>query len=161
SRLAAKLLDSRDHALSGNAGNRRLAGRVDVQNEDAVGVRESGTEFFEQIGGSRIAVRLEDHVDRFELTLPRRSQRCASVRWVMAVVGDHADVGKPAAQLETPVNALKALQALPDQVRRNVQAHTHAHGGGGIQHVVMAGNLEVEVAQAPSLIVHLKMGNVL
>src|SRR5262249_10232665 len=101
SRFAAQFLDGFHNAFSSDTRNRWLAGRVDVENEDAVGVGESGAELLQQVAGAGVAVRLEDYMNTLEGALARRSQRGANLRGMMAVVVDHADVGDPTSQLET------------------------------------------------------------
>src|SRR5260370_27265772 len=139
--------NGRDHALSGDAGNGRLAGGVDIEHADGVGVRECGAEFVEQVAGARVAMRLEDHVDALESALPRRRKGRTNLRGMMAVVVNHADAVHRALELKAPVHAAEFFESFADFVRRNVQPYAYRDRSRSVQHIVVSGNLQMEIAQ--------------
>src|SRR5215510_40368 len=83
--------DRRHQRLAVGAGDRRLAGRIDVGDDHDVGVVEAGRELHEQVVQPRVAVRLHygDHLAVRRLA--RGAQHRRNLDRVMAVVVEHRD----------------------------------------------------------------------
>src|SRR5258708_33683326 len=118
-------LDGFGDAFAGDPCDGRLAGRVDIEHADGVGVRECCAEFFQQVARAGVAMRLEDCVDALESTLARCRESGADLRGMMAVIVNHADAGGRALELEAAINAAKVFQGLADLVERNIKAYSH------------------------------------
>src|SRR5262249_33884857 len=142
--LAAALLNRRHHAFAGHSGNGRFAGRINIQDENAVGIGEGGAEFVKQVTRASVAVWLGDDVDALETALPSSSQGGANLGGMVAVIVNHAYAGGVSTQLETTIHTAETLQTVTNQIGGNVQPHAHRHGGGGIQHVVSARDVQME-----------------
>ena len=117
--------------------------------EHGIGIAERGGEFIEQQLRARVAVRLKDDVDLAEAALPRRRQRGANLGGMMAVVVDHGDAVGAALELEAAIHAVEVGQAFADLVDRNVQSNADGDGGSGVAHVVLAGNVQLEIRPGP------------
>src|SRR5262245_66468687 len=90
--LAAKFLNCGNHAFPIDTWNRRLAGRVNIENNDAIGVGKGRSELFQEVAGAGIALRLEDNVDSLESALARRFERSADLSGEMSIIVAHADI---------------------------------------------------------------------
>src|SRR5437588_604122 len=141
------MLNGRRQPFAADAGNGWFAGRIYIEHQNCVGIRERFSEFVHEIAGAGIAMRLEDDMDAVESALAGSSQGGANLSGMMAVVVNHGNAGGLAFELETAVNAAKALQRLADAISINVEADAHGYGSGGIQHIVMAGHLQMKITQ--------------
>ena len=133
--------------LGGDAGDRLFAGGVDGQDDDCVGVAECGAELFEQIAGAGVAVRLEDDMDAFVSALARGSERGANFRGMVAVVVDDGDAAGLTTLLEATVDAAETAEAFGDFFGRDFELVRDGYGGGGVEHVVAAGHVQIERAE--------------
>ena len=82
----------------------------------------------------------------------------ANLGGVVAVVVDDGDAAGLAAQLEAAVDAAKMVEALGDFVGGNFKLVGDGDGGGGVEHVVAAGDVEFEGTERSGSGVHLKAG---
>src|SRR5262249_1267632 len=145
--MTAGLLDLGHHGFAANAGNGRLAGGIDVENDNAIGCGESRTEIREQVAGAGVAMRLKDNMNTIEAALPRGSQRGANLGGMGAIVGDHAHPGGASAKLEGAINPAEALQAFAYARRIDVQPDPNRHGRRGVKYVVGSRDLQVKIPQ--------------
>ena len=90
--------------------NRPFAGGVDIEHEERVGVVERRSEFFHQVAGSRVAMRLEDDVNLAECALAGGRERSFDFGRMMAVVVDNADACDASPELKTAVDAAELVE---------------------------------------------------
>ncbi len=147
-------LDGFGDAFAGDPCDGRLAGCVDIEHADGVGVRERCAEFFQQVARAGIAMRLEDCVDTLESALARCRESGADLRGMMAVIVNHADAGGRALELEAAINAAKVFQSFADLIGSNIQTNTDGDRGRGVQHVVVARDLKMKAAQRFAAVLH-------
>src|SRR5580692_7767508 len=74
-------------------------------------------------------------------------ERGANFGGVMAVIVDHGHAARLTAVLEAPVDAAKILEPLGDLFRRYFKLPGDRDGGRGVEHIVPAGNLQLEGAE--------------
>ena len=85
---------------------------------------------------------LEDDVDLAVSALPRGGQRGANFGGMMAVVVDHADAGSLSLATGSGGRRRESSPARCESGRADVKADADGDRGGGIQHVVHAGNMQ-------------------
>jgi hypothetical protein len=126
-----------------------LAGRVDVGDDHGVGVVEARAELGHQVAQAGVAVRL-DHGD--DLAVRRHGagglQHGGDLDRVVAVVVDHADAVGDARGGEAALDPAEAGQAGADRLGVDAELARHGHGGGGVQHVVVAGHRHLQAVIA-------------
>src|SRR5258708_13159981 len=120
-------LDGFGDAFAGDPCDGRLAGRVDIEHADGVGVRECCAEFFQQVARAGIAMRLEDCVDTLESALARCCESGEDLRGMMAVIVNHADAGGRALELDAPITAPKAFPGPPHLSHTKTQAYSYRY----------------------------------
>src|SRR3954447_23450804 len=98
--------------------------------------------------GAAITMRLEQHVDAPESTVPRAIQGSADFRGVMSVIVHYRDSALAAAQLKTPVHTAKSGQRFAGGFRADLAVHRHCDRSHGVEHVVAARKVQLEVAKA-------------
>src|SRR5215831_3535387 len=113
--LAAARLDHGHYAFAGHAGKGRFAGWINIQDENAIRIAESGAEFFQQIARTGVAMGLENDVDAPEAALPRGGQSGADFRGMVSVIVNHAYSGSMPAQLEAAVHATEIFESLANE----------------------------------------------
>src|SRR5579859_1195693 len=96
-------------------------------------------------------------MNALEPALAGRRQGGANFRGMVAVVVDHADFGGAAAKLKAAVDAAEVLQRLAYALGSDIKPDAHGHGCRSVQHVVTAGNAQVEIAQRLAPVLHGKM----
>ena len=110
-RIHALAMDPLYQRLGRDAGNRLLAGRVDIQHLHRRRIVEGVHKFLHQIARSRVAVRLEDHMHPAVPAFLRRPQRRANLRRMVPVIVHHRHPAHAALHLEAPVDSAKRLQS--------------------------------------------------
>src|SRR5712672_2048477 len=140
--LVAGFADGIGQRFAGYARDGRLAGSVDVGDNQNVGLVERAREFVPEMLRARVAVRLEKHQETIELADARGFQGGADLGRVMAVVVDHGNVVDRAFNVEAPTNAGKFAQAFANQFGGNVEIERDRGGGSGVAHVVDARGME-------------------
>src|SRR4051812_17827366 len=98
---------------------------------------ERCAELLQQIARAREPVRLKKHMDALESALARGGKRGPDLSWMVAVIVNHADIGRPAFELEAPVDTAKVLQGLTDALWFNIQPYANSHGGCSIEHIMI------------------------
>ena len=106
-----------------DAGDRRLAGRIDFGDDDRVGIIEAGAEFLEQRLQPGEAMRLHHGDDLAIGGFPRRPQHGRDFDRVMAVIVDDGDAVPFAGLGEAPLDAAEAGDRLADGRRRTDRVH--------------------------------------
>src|SRR6516165_166229 len=101
-------------------------------------------------------MRLEDDVDAAKAALPGCGQRGADLCRVVPVVVDDRDSTRAPFELEATIDAPIACQSLTDTFDGNVETKSDSDGGGGVAHVVLAGNMQVEFAQVATAVINLE-----
>ena len=102
-------------------------------------------------------MRLKYHVDFAEAALARRRQSGSNLSRMMAVVINHADPGRLAAQLEAPVYAAKVFQRPANVIGPDIETDSDRNRRRRIQHIVHAGHMQAEFAQVAFAVSHAKM----
>src|SRR5207302_1552608 len=94
----------------GNACNRLLAGRIDIEHKHGVCVRKSIGELLQQRLRAGIAVRLEYNVYLSVVTLPRSGKSRLDLGGMMPVIVNDGHPCCMPAQLESPIHPPEAVQ---------------------------------------------------
>src|SRR6267142_722440 len=140
-------------SLAGYARDWRLAGGVNIGDNQNVGLVESAREFVPEMLRARVAVRLEEHQKAIELADARGFQGGPDLRGVVAVVVNHGNVVDGASNVEASTNAGKFAQAFANQFGGNVEIERDRGGGGGVAHIVDARRMEeLENAEIVTLV---------
>ena len=129
-----------------DAGDRILAGGVDVGQHDVIGAGQRRTERVHQRRRPRVAVRLERDDDAAVERARRREHRRDLGR-VMAVVVDDQNAVRLAAHLEAPLGAAELLQARGDPLERQAELQADRDGGQRVLQVVPAGHVQRQRAE--------------
>ena len=141
-----------------DAGDRFFAGGVDVEQVKLVGISEGCGELGHQVAGAGVAVRLEEDVDAGEAAVAGGAEGGEDLGGVVAVVVDDGDVVDDAFDLEAAVDATEGGEAGGDLVGRDAELDADGDGGGGVEDVVAAGDMELEGAEEQAAIVDLEAG---
>ena len=115
-------LDAAGQVFCGYAGDGLLAGGVDGQHDDGIGIAECATELVHEIESAGIPVGLEDDVDSAVAALAGGGEGGANLGGMVAVVVDDGDAARRAAKLKAPVDAAKVAEALGNLIRRELRA---------------------------------------
>src|ERR1035437_5183484 len=137
-------LDAAGQPLRRHAGDGLLAGGVDGQDDDGVCISKCATELVEEVQGARVPVGLEDDVDAPVAAFAGSGQGGANLSRMVAVVVHHGDAAHLAALLEAPVHAAKVMEPLGDLVCGNLELVGNGHRGGGVEHVVATGYVQLK-----------------
>src|SRR5262245_62734504 len=105
--------------LTGDACHRRLAGGVDLGEQQQVGVVERAEEVVEEIARARVAMRLKHYQEPACEALARSTQRGPDLLRVVSVVVDHQDATLLATHLEATVDAAELLERVRRQPPRD------------------------------------------
>src|SRR5882724_5389537 len=108
------LADGGNERVAGNAWDRRFAGRIDVREDEQVGLIECAAEFVPEMLCARVAMRLKEHEQTVKLASASGFERGANFRRVMAVVVDYGDVVHCAFYVEAAPDASEIRQSLAD-----------------------------------------------
>src|SRR6266404_2268778 len=119
-----------------HAFNGLLAGGIDIEYEDRVGVGEGSGEVVHQIAGPRVAVRLEDDVHAMESALASGSESGANLGRMVSVVVNHADAGGLTPKLEATVHAAEVIECGADVVGRDIEGGAYRNCRCRIQNVM-------------------------
>src|SRR5215475_10090937 len=111
--------------FAGDARDCRLAGRVNLEQLQGVGILEGGREVVHQIAGAGVAVWLKDHMHPFETTLAGGFEGGPNLGGMMPVIVDHANAGSFSPQLKATIDATKILQTCANVVGRNIKSDAH------------------------------------
>src|SRR5262249_31535992 len=133
--------------LSRDSLDRLLAGGVDVQHDQRIGICEGRGEFIHQVASPGVAMRLEDDVNLEVSALARSSQRGTNFRWVMCVIVDDGYADSLTAKLETTVNAAESLKRFTDIGHGNIESNTDGNSSARVESVVQPRDVQVEFAE--------------
>ena len=89
-------------------------------------------------------MRLEDDMDAPVTAFTGGGQGSANLGGMVAVVVDHRDAARRAAQLKAPVHAAKVAEAHGDLAAGNSKLVGNGDGGRGIEHVVMSRDIQLK-----------------
>ena len=149
----AILLHGVHDGLAGDAGNRQLAGGVDIGYEKFVHILQHSAEVIAQQLGARIAVRLEENHQTVRLQALGCLHCGGNFRGVVPVVVHNAVVAGKVFGFETAACAGEGGQTAGYACE--ISAHLQRGCGGcqGVEHVVAAGNTELHSAELFALVV--------
>src|SRR5262245_29475880 len=105
--LMTSFADRAGERFAGDSRYWRLAGCVDIGQDQDVGLVEGATEFVPEMLGARIAVRLEEDQQAVKFAAARSLKRGADFRWMVAIVVDDGDVVHRALDVKTPAHSAK------------------------------------------------------
>src|SRR5579859_2866035 len=91
-------------------------------------------------------MRLEDDVNLVESALPRSGQGGANLGGMMTVIVHHGDSVNFAFELKATIYAAKLLEGFCNFLRRDIKSNTSGDGSSGIEHIVLPGNVQIELA---------------
>ena len=140
--------------LAGYARNRRFAGSIDVQQHKRIRILERGRKLLHQQLRAAVTMRLKNDVYALESALAGGGERRPDLSWMVAIVIDHSDTVRAPLGLKAAIHTVELLQGFADAVDRNVQSHSHGHGGGCIEHVVRARHAQAKLSQVGATIVN-------
>src|SRR5215472_3732240 len=103
-------LESLVERIAAHARDRSLAGRVDLGEEQQVGVVEGAEEVVEEVARAGEPVRLERHQQPAREPLAGGAQRGADLLRMVTVVVHHENATLLAPYLEAPMNAAELLE---------------------------------------------------
>src|SRR6266404_1125132 len=106
------LANSGNKGFAGDARDRRFAGRIDVREDEQVGLIEGAAELIPEMLRARIAMRLEKNQQAVKLTAASSFERGANLRRVVTVVVDYRDLVHGAFYVEAAADAAKVRQSL-------------------------------------------------
>src|SRR4051794_6685366 len=136
----ARAGDGIGERFSGDACDGLFACGVDVEKEKRVCIAECGGEFFHEIAGASIAMRLKNDMNAFEAALPCGGESGADLCGVMSVIVNDADSANLAFELEAAIDSTKFFERATDVVWLHVEADADGDGSSRVQNVVHAGN---------------------
>src|SRR2546427_7925989 len=139
----------------GDAGDRRLAGGVDVHHDQHVRLVEGGPELLEQVRGARVAVRLERRHDPAVEPCLGGGQGGADLDGMVAVVVDDGDAIDRAPYLEAALHARERGQRLADRHERDLEVEPDADGGQRVEDVVRSEEHTSELQSQSNLVCRL------
>src|ERR1700739_472733 len=112
--LVSGFTDSGDKGFAGDAGDRRFTGRIDVGEDQQVGLIEGTAELVPEMLRTRVAMGLEKNQQTVELAAASSFERGANLRRVVAVVVDDRDVVDGTFYVEAAPDASEIRQPLSD-----------------------------------------------
>ena len=121
-----------------DARDRRLAGRIDLGDDDRVGIVEAGTKLLKQRLQPGEAMRLHHGDDLAVGGLPRCLEHRRDLDGMMAVIVDDGDAVPFAYFGEAPLDAAEARDRLSDDVVGQAQFMRDRDRSRGVQRVVPA-----------------------
>src|SRR5258708_16014217 len=124
---SALLADRPGQGLPGDALNRLLARRIDVEDEQRIRIAKRRSEIVNQIARARVPVRLEDHMNLAEPALFRGRQRCLDLRRMMTVIVDHGYARHPATQLKPAVDSAELVKSSSNRLNSDIQPNAYCH----------------------------------
>src|SRR5437660_1154801 len=95
------------NGLPADAGNGRLARRINIGNDDAIGLIEGSAKFLSQRLGSGVAMRLKHCQHAIAPSRTRGGQRGTNFCWMMRIVIDQQKTIAGIFDFETPARVLK------------------------------------------------------
>ena len=131
----------------GHPRDRLFAGRIDVGDDQTVGVAEGRQKFLEEGLRPGIPMGLEDDDDPSGPDLPGRGKRGPDLRRVMAVVVDHRDPVCLSPDFQPALGAGEPLEPLPDDGKGQVHLPRHRHRRQGVIDVEQSRNVELYRSQ--------------
>ena len=152
-RIAMPVLDQPgDDRVARHALDRRLAGGVDIGDEDDVGIVEAGAEAVEQMRHAGVAVRLHDGDDLAGNDRARRLQHRRDLDRMVAVIVDHGHAVPLAGLGEAALDPLEIAQRRAQRVVAEPERLGDRRRGQRILHVVLAEHRQKQVGdRAPAL----------
>src|SRR5271163_2266738 len=96
---------------------------------------------------ARIAVRLEDDVNLPIVAQPRRRERGANLRRMVAVIVDYVNSALFSAGLKAPVHACVSFHRGANYIHCDVEFQADRDGRGCVQYVVKARYTQMKFAQ--------------
>ncbi len=122
--------------------------RVNIQDEDAIGLMKGAGEIVQQRLRASVTVRLEQNVNALEAAGPRGRQRGANFGGMVAVIVDHRDAALRAAHLKAPVDAGEIAPGASRIVSTgNSSSRPTATAAAALSSVVRARHMHPETTQ--------------
>src|SRR5215470_6233826 len=115
---------SGNERVAADALDRRLAGTIDVGDQNHICIVETGAEAFEQVEHSCVAMGLDDGDQLSSYNRARRLQDSRDLDWMMAVVIDDRHAVPFASPGKTALHALEIVERGP----QSVVAECHCFG---------------------------------
>src|SRR6266700_288822 len=121
-----------------DAFDRRLAGRIDLRDDDRIGVVEAGAELLEQRLQTGIAMRLHHGDDLAVGRFARGLQHGRDLHRMVAVIVDHRDAVPFPGPSEAPLHPTEARDRLADGIIGKSELVRDRNRGGGVERVVLS-----------------------
>ena len=132
----ARVTDCAGERLARDPGNRSLARRIDIRQNENIGLIERAAEFIPEMLRACIAMRLEKNEQAVELAPAGRLERGANLGRVMAVIVDHGDVVHDPLDVEPAPDAGKMREPFADQLCGHAEIQRDGSGRSGVAHVM-------------------------
>src|SRR5213593_1884307 len=139
-----------------DAGDRRLAGRVDVHHDQHVSQIERRQELVPQMLGPGVAVRLKHRHDPTVEAGLGGGQGRPDLGRVMTVVVDHRDATGTTQDLKSALDSGESGERPLNRGKRDLQVQPHADRRERVEHVVAAGDLERDLAEEAVALIDLE-----
>src|SRR5882672_4221838 len=125
--------------------DRRLAGRIDLGDNNRIGIVEAGTEFLEQRLQAGEAMRLNDGDDLAVGGFTRRFKDGGYLDRMVTVIVDHGDAVPLPGPGKAPLDAAEACHRLADRIVGHAELMRHRNSRGGVERVVTSRHRQHDV----------------
>src|SRR4029077_15893063 len=133
-------------------GNGSLARRIDVGDNNAIGLIESSAKFLSQRLGSGVAMRLKHCQDAIAPSLTRRGEGGPNFCWMMRIIIDQQKTVAGIFDFETPARVLKFGQGCGNLLERNTELGCQCDDSNGVLDIVPARNIQSRFAKFLTLL---------
>ena len=141
----AGALHQADQHVAVDALDRRLAGGVNVGDQDSVGIDEAGRELVLNVAQPRVAMRLHDGDHLAAACGARGAQDGGDLHRMVAVIVDHRDAVRLAGLGEAALHAAEAAERRADRVVGHAHFLATAIAASDILHVVLPEHRQAKI----------------
>src|SRR5262249_12179641 len=142
--------------LTADSGNRRLARRINIGDDDAIGLIKGGAKLIAQRLGARVAMWLKHCQHPLASGRTRCRQGGADFRGMMRVIVDQQKAVASVLDFETAAGVPKFGQGNGDLFERHAKLARQRNHDGGVLHIVPARNAQTRLAQLSALMKYRK-----
>jgi len=128
-------------------GNGRLARRINVGDNNAIGLIEGSAKFLSQRLGSGVAMRLKHCQHAIAPSRTRRSKGGPNFCWMMRIIIDQQKTVAGIFDFETPARMPKFGQGFGNLLERNTELGCQCDDPNGVLDIVPARNIQPRFAQ--------------
>src|SRR6516162_9915540 len=119
--FVAGFTDGGGQRFAADSRNGGLAGRVDVGQDEHIGLIKGQTEVVPQMLRARVTMRLEEHQKTVELATASGFERGPYLGGMVAIVVNHGDVIDRTLDVEATADPAEIRESLANQLSGNIQ----------------------------------------